>query len=98
MPALRDRSYVNAVVRACVVLKAFRHESETVGLSELVERTGLSKTTVFRLVQSLVRGELVERVGKGIYISRVRPLVNRAFRLGFAAQTDSEFCREVTVG
>jgi ribose transport system substrate-binding protein len=98
MPAERDRSYANAVVRACDVLKAFRHESETVGLSELVDRTGLSKTTVFRLLQSLVRGELVERVGKGIYTSRVRPLVNRTFRLGFAAQTDSEFCREVTIG
>jgi ribose transport system substrate-binding protein len=94
----RDRSYANAVIRACDLLKAFRHESETLGLSELVERTGLSKTTVFRLVQSLARGELVQRVGKDIYISRVRPLAERAFRLGFAAQTDSEFCREVTVG
>src|ERR1700750_271951 len=98
MQAERDRSYANAVVRACDVLKAFRHESETLGLAELVDRTGLSKTTVFRLLQSLVRGELVERVGKGIYTSRIRPLTNRTFRLGFAAQTDSEFCREVTVG
>src|SRR3954471_23413472 len=94
----RDRSYANAVVRACDVLKAFRYESETLGLVELVARTGLSKTTVFRLVQSLVRGGLVERIGKGVYISSVRPLSNRTFRLGFAAQTDSEFCREVTVG
>jgi ribose transport system substrate-binding protein len=94
----RDRSLANAVLRACDVLKAFRHESETLGLVELVERTKLSKTTVFRLLQSLVRGGLVERVGKGIYSSRVRPLDNRTFRLGFAAQTDSEFCREVTAG
>ena len=74
MQAERDRSYANAVLRACDVLKAFRHESETLGLVELVNRTGLSKTTVFRLLQSLVRGELVERVGKGVYTSRVRPL------------------------
>jgi ribose transport system substrate-binding protein len=98
MKVERDRTYANAVLRACGVLKAFRHESETLGLVELMERTGLSKTTVFRLVQSLVRGGLVERVGKGVYTSCVRPLANRTFRLGFAAQTDSEFCREVTSG
>jgi ribose transport system substrate-binding protein len=98
MKTERDRSLANAVVRACDVLKAFRHESETLGLVDLVERTKLSKTTIFRLLQSLVRGGLVERVGKGVYSSRVRPLDDRTFRLGFAAQTDSEFCREVTVG
>jgi ribose transport system substrate-binding protein len=92
----RDRSYANAVVRACDVLKAFHHEGEMVGLAELVERTQLSKTTVFRLLHSLARGGLVERVGKGVYSSRIRPLLARAFRLGFAAQTDSEFSREVT--
>jgi ribose transport system substrate-binding protein len=92
----RDRSYANAVVRACDVLKAFRHEREAVSLAELVDRTQLSKTTVFRLLQSLARGGLMERVGKGVYSSRIRPLLARTFRLGFAAQTDSEFSREVT--
>jgi ribose transport system substrate-binding protein len=94
----RDRSYANAVVRACEIVSSFRHEGETLTLSELVDRTRLSKTTAFRLVQSLVRGGLVERVGKGIYASRVRPLSNRAFRLGFASQTDSVFCRDVSSG
>ena len=94
----RDRSYANAVVRACEIVNSFRHEGEALTLSELVDRSRLSKTTVFRLVQSLVRGGLVERVGKGVYASRVRPLTERTFRLGFAAQTDSVFCREVTGG
>jgi len=92
---VRDRSYANAVVRACEVVHSFRHEGEALALSELVDRTRLSKTTVYRLVQSLVRGGLVERVGKGVYTSRVHPLTGRTFRLGFAAQTDSVFCREV---
>ncbi len=95
-PVDRRRNYANAVVRACEVLKAFQREGEPVGLVELVERTALSKTTVFRLVQSLVRGGLVERAGKGRYVSRIRPLTSRTFRLGFAEQTDSEFSREVT--
>ncbi|HWB87300.1 MAG TPA: substrate-binding domain-containing protein [Bryobacteraceae bacterium] len=92
----RDRSYANAVVRACDVLKAFRNEADTLTLADLVDRTGLSKTTVFRLLQSLIRGGLAERVDKGVYSSRIRLLTVRTFRLGFAAQTDSEFCREVT--
>jgi ribose transport system substrate-binding protein len=92
----RDRNYANAVLRACDVLKAFHHEGEAVGLASLVERTHLSKTTVFRLLKSLTRGGLVERVGKGLYGRRIRPLVTQTFRMGFAGQTDSEFSREVT--
>jgi ribose transport system substrate-binding protein len=86
-----------AVVRACALLKAFRHEGELLALRDLVGRTGLSKTTAFRLAQSLVRGGLLERSGKNAYRSLVRPLGGHGFRLGFAAQgTDSEFSREVS--
>jgi ribose transport system substrate-binding protein len=86
-----------AVVRACALLKAFRHEGELLALRDLVGRTGLSKTTAFRLAQSLVRGGLLERVNKNAYRSLVRPLGGHGFRLGFAAQaTDSEFSREVS--
>ena len=92
----RDRSYANAVVRACEIVNSFRYEGESLTLGELVNRTKLSKTTVFRLVQSLLRGGLMERIGKGVYASRVRPLSQRMYRLGFAAQTDSVFCREVS--
>ena len=35
-------------------------------------------------------------MGKGVYTSKIRPLTARTYRLGFAVQTDSEFCREVT--
>src|SRR5215471_3939696 len=94
----RDRSYANSVVRACNVVKAFRHEGESLGLNDLVERTHLSKTTVYRLLQSLVMGGMVEKVGKGVYTARIRSMASRAFRVGFAAQTDSMFCREVTSG
>src|ERR671917_912309 len=88
-----------AVVRACALLKAFRHEDEQLALRDLVSRTGLSKTTAFRLAQSLVRGGLLERVNKNAYRSLVRPLGGPGFRLGFAAQTtDSEFSREVSAG
>ena len=93
----KDGEVAEAVVRACKLLKAFAHEGELLSLRELVERTGLSKTTAFRLAQSLVKGGLLERSGKGAYRSHIKPLGSSGFRLGFAAQTtDSEFSREVS--
>src|SRR5919107_1554678 len=92
----KDPAVAEAVVRACNLLKAFRHEGEQLALRDLVGRTGLSKTTAHRLAQSLVQGGLLERVNKNAYRSLVRPLGGPGFRLGFAAQaTDSEFSREV---
>jgi ribose transport system substrate-binding protein len=92
----RDRSNVQAVLRACDILKAFRHTSEALPLSDIIDRTGLCKTTAFRLLQSLVKGGLVEQVGKGVYRTQVQPVDVQPIRMGFAAQTDSEFCREVS--
>lgn len=92
----RDRDHSQSVIRACDVLKAFRHEGEVLVLSDVMSRTGLSKTTSFRLLRSLAQGGLVERVGRGEYSCLFRPLASRRFRLGFAAQTDSEFSREVS--
>ena len=96
MPAAHDQ--VQAVLRACALLRAFRYRGEVLGLAELAERTGLSKTTVFRLMRSLVKGGLAERVEKGAYRTLVIPQANRVVRLGFAAQTDSEFSRQVALG
>jgi len=78
-----------------MVLKAFHHDGESVGLAELVERTQLSKTTVFRLLQAWLAADWWS-ASAGRVQHRIRPLLARSFRLGFAAQTDSEFSREVT--
>ena len=92
----RDHGNVQAVLRACDILKAFRHSSEALPLSEVIGRTGLRKTTAFRLLQSLVKGGLIEQVGKGVYRTQIQPVNVQPIRMGFAAQTDSEFCREVS--
>jgi len=94
----RDRSAAQAVVRACEILKCFRQEGEVLQLAGIVNRTGLSRTTVFRLLASLVKGGLMERVGRGEYRTLVRTGFSQSFRLGFAAQTNSEFSQEVTEG
>ena len=92
----KESEVAEAVVRACKLVKAFQHEGELLFLRDLVGRTGLSKTTAFRLAQSLVKGGLLERTGKSAYRSHVKPLSSHGFHFGFAAQsTDSEFAREV---
>lgn len=97
-PMRANRDEVQAVIRACSLLKAFRYKGEVLGLVELTERTGLSKTTVFRLMRSLARGGLAECVEKGGYRGLAVPQASRTVRLGFAAQTDSEFSSQVTQG
>jgi ribose transport system substrate-binding protein len=92
----RESDIVESVVRACRLWQTFYHPDEVLTLGQFVERTGLSKTTCFRLLQSLIVGGMIDRVGKGAYRSRVQPLANPTFKLGFAAQTtDSEFSRDV---
>lgn len=92
----RDRNESQTVLRACEVLKAFRQPGEELPLTEVVERTGLPKTTTFRLLRTLIHGGLIERAGAGIYRNSFTPLASRPFRIGFATQGDNEFAREVT--
>jgi ribose transport system substrate-binding protein len=90
-----DRNESQTVLRACVVLKAFHSMGEELSLNEVIERTSLPKTTVFRLLRTLIHGGLLERASSGIYRNRFGPVTARPFRIGFAAQGDSEFCRTV---
>ncbi|MEN6534826.1 MAG: substrate-binding domain-containing protein [Bryobacteraceae bacterium] len=92
------RGYVvDAVMRACDLLDAFRSQGECLTLRELVQRTGMNKATAFRLLFTLERRGLVERCGRGEYRSRFRPLKRGRYKLGFAAlDSASIFSQEVT--
>jgi ribose transport system substrate-binding protein len=93
-----DRNESLTVLRACEVLKSFRYVGEELSLSAVIERSQLPKTTTFRLLKTLIHGGLLERSGAGIYRNRFAPITSRPFRIGFAAQGDSEFCRAVVQG
>jgi len=97
MPSERDRSYANAVVRACDVLKAFRHESETLGLVELVSRTGLSKTTYSALCRACAGRISGTHWERSLYFARSAAGQSH-FPARLRRQTDSEILPEVTVG
>lgn len=90
-----DRNESQTVLRACDVLKAFHSLGEELGLADVIERTELPKTTVFRLLRTLIHGGLLERASSGVYRNRFGPVTARPFRIGFAAQGDSEFSRSV---
>ena len=77
---------VEAVARACQVIASFRYEGEVLRLKDLVDRTGLSFSTTFRILFTLQQGGLIERVGNKEYRSNVKTLRVSRYRLGYAHQ------------
>ncbi len=68
---------VAALDRAIAILDAFATADRSLSLAEIAARTGLYKSTILRLANSLLRGQLLERLDDGRY--RVGPAT---FRLG----------------
>src|SRR5919107_1023027 len=89
---------VESVLRACEILRSFRGEGELLRLRDVVERTGLPKSTAHRLLRTLRDGGLIEEAGADQYRSMVRPVERqRRLRIGFGAQTTSStFSQAVT--
>lgn len=88
---------LESVLRACDVLQAFRFEGEALRLRDIVSRTGINKTTTFRIIRSLEKGNLIESLPPGRYRSTIRPIQLRKLHIGYAAQgSDLTFSREIT--
>src|SRR5262252_2452 len=93
----RDRYLVKSIVHSSQLLGAFRAPGEALSLKEISSRCGLPKTMVFRLLYTLEKCGMVDKVGHNLYQSRIRPWKQRLYRLGYAAQgTDYQFSREVS--
>ena len=93
----RDPYLVKSVIHSSKVWGAFRSPGEALPLKEIAQRSGLSKTMSFRLLYTLEQCGIIEKVGHNLYQSTVRPLRQRLWRLGYAAQgTDYQFSREVS--
>ncbi len=97
--AQRDRYLVKSVVHASRLLTAFRGSGEALPLREVAVRSGLPKSMAFRLLYTLERCGMVEKVGENLYRSYLRPFKQKLFRLGYAAQgTDYQFSKEISTG
>ena len=93
----RDPYLVKSVVHSSKILSAFRSAGEALSLKEVAQRSGLPKTMSFRLLYTLEKCGMIEKVGVNLYQSTLRPAKQRVCRLGYAAQgTDYQFSREVT--
>ena len=94
-----ERYIVDAVARACDLLKAFQSESEHLPLRDLALRTGLTPSRAFRLLYTLERAGMVEKIDSTRYRVRVRRLDKPTYTIGFAGQTTkSAFAVEVADG
>lgn len=65
---------VAAVDRALAILGAFRDEDHALSLAKLAERTGLYKSTILRIADSLLRAEYLRRLPDGNYQVGAAPL------------------------
>lgn len=93
----RDPYLVKSVVHSSKILTAFRSAGEALPLREIASRSGLPKTMAFRLLYTLEKCGMIEKLGANLYQSSFRPLKQRLCRLGYAAQgTDYQFSREVS--
>ncbi len=93
----RDPYLVKSVVHSSKVLSAFTSAGEALPLKEIAGRSGLPKTMAFRLLYTLEKCGMIEKVGPNLYLSTVRPVKQRLCRLGYAAQgTDYQFSQEVS--
>src|SRR5881398_111840 len=93
----RERYLVKSLVHSSQLLGAFHSPGEALPLKEICARCSLPKTMAFRLLYTLEKCGMIDKVGQNLYQSRVRPWKQRLYRLGYAAQgTDYQFSREVT--
>ena len=90
---------MKSVVHSSQLLSAFRSSGEALPLREVAARSGLPKSMAFRLLYTLERCGMIEKVGENLYRSHLRPFKQRPYRLGYAAQgTDYQFSKEISTG
>lgn len=82
-----DKSGVAALDRAFAILGAFTPLDRSLTLAQLAQRTGLYKSTILRLAQSLIQHRFLQRLDDGAYQIGPAPLMlgalyQRSVRLG----------------
>lgn len=84
-----DNGYsIQAVRRACDILKRFQQGQPGLSLSDVVSKTGLSRTTAFRLLATLVDEGLLEKPAKNLYCAVSQQRKGKRYRIGYASQSE----------
>src|SRR4051794_25369036 len=93
----RDPYLVKSIVHASRLLSAFHSSGEALPLRDIASRSGLPKSMAFRILYTLERCGMVDKVGENLYRSSLRPFRQKLYRFGYAAQgTDYQFSKEVS--
>lgn len=71
---MSEETGVAAVDRALSILAAFSPNDRSLTLTQIAERTGLYKSTVLRLIESLARAHYLVRITDGSYQIGPKPL------------------------
>ena len=93
----RDPYFVRSVAHAADILKSFSSPEEVLQLRDVISRTSHSKGIAFRLLYTLERTGLIEKVGANRYRSTLHQAKRRKYKIGYAAQgTEYQFSAQVT--
>lgn len=89
---------IQSVERACRVLKCFR-DATTLNLNDVVLRTGLTRTTAFRLLATLAEQDMLQRMGKNLFAAAAGQGSGARLRIGYATHNeDVSFAQSVSEG
>lgn len=81
----KKKDEVISVARACDIICAFRHTNEILRLRDICARVPLHKVTIFRIMETLVKKGIMEKVGAQGYRSHFQPFNVKRYRFGYAA-------------
>jgi ribose transport system substrate-binding protein len=97
---MRDTSRykLETVTRACTILRHFSDVQQALSLGDVVERTGLERTIVFRILKTLEEEGLLRRPEGRRYVSNFSLTIQKRFRIGYASQNRDSFSQAVTQG
>jgi len=93
-----SRYKLETVSRACAILRHFADVQQSLSLAEVVERTGFERTIVFRVLKTLEEEGLLRRPEGRRYVSNIKILTQKRFRIGYASQSRDSFSKAATMG
>ena len=78
---------LETVSRACEILRVLSDAQQALSLGDVVERTGLERTIVFRVLRTIEDEGLLRRPEGRRYVSNVNIVTQKRFRIGYASQS-----------
>lgn len=95
---LPPRYKLETVSRACDLLHRLSDDGHALTLQEIVDLTGLERTICFRLLRTLEDAKFVRRAQNRKYLSNLRILDGKRYRIGYASEGNDSFSAAVGLG